>query len=238
MSALPDVGAKIRRFLKWIRGKSIRVVGNEIREVQLASFDVWVPAIAGASADFSLSQSTTDEPAFSIELLGIGGGPNWSCEVMQGYGRSKIPTSERIVHEGVGTFDILEVRDEDGRGAASVVARLMGLADVRTWKHSPLSTFDLPDPDGPLAVGYEGGNPIVIDLIGRESASTVPLRHKKNTTWKGSVAVKIDAIGTDLGVGYSAKNGTEISLSYSLPPGNIYHGTLYDGAISYVWTLG
>jgi hypothetical protein len=214
LHALPDVGGLAQRVRAFLGLRSERVVGHQQFELPLVEYEMWLPAVDGATGSASSGGGVTSTGSLSFKIFGVGGGPAFEQSVTVELSRTDVPRSERLELVLTGTAEQVEV-SRAGRVEARYL-RLATLSDVPVHRFVAL-TPDLAPPPG-------GGEETIFRMVLRpgDGPATFTLKLAQSRSRSMSTAPKLDTLGAEIGVSYQHKASQSFAFDFRLPDGYEY----------------
>jgi hypothetical protein len=230
LRARPDVGGLAQRVRAFLGLRRERVVGHQQFELPLVEYEMWLPAVDGATGSATLSGGRTGTTSLSFKIFGVGGGPSFEQSVTLELQRRDVTRSERLELVLTGTAEQVEVT-RAGRMEARYL-RLAALSDV------PVHRFVRLTPD--LAPPPAGGAETIFRMVLRpgDGPATFTLKLAQSRFRSLSAAPTLDGLGAELGVTYLHKASQSFAFDFRLPDGFEYTAAKRIDRPAITWVTG
>jgi hypothetical protein len=205
------IGGLWRALRAWLAGEQHKVVGIEQQSLDIGSYWLTVPDIAGAKVSLTSSVSSSRETSGAVTIAGIGGGPTLKIAIKEDVAFNDVTENERVDVSAIGTFEEIQVT-KDGQ-VVTTYARLKAVdGDHIVFTPHPAAP---PDP-GPW------GRPTKSERYDvREGTGTVKLvlTVDRGTTWEIGAELSVPNLGLKAKLDAKMTYEREVSFAYEFPRG-------------------
>jgi hypothetical protein len=202
-------------------------VGEEAALIEVLALDVHIPNVEGAQGSIATESRYADKLGFQVSLLGSGGS-----------GRTTVSFSEsdrlvafrctRKAYFSVAVLDILEITRGPDCGR-----RFAKLARVDNQISKVQTRIPQPDNCGQIGTSQMGERKEFDYRVGAVKVDDLTLEIETTDDWHFQAGIKLPNFGISADLEAEVERSRAITISYSLPGGQIY--TAFREAGSPIW---
>lgn len=218
-----------QRLVALFTGCQYEVLRSEKDWYPVAYYTIHCPPVEGARATLEYGEGKDNMRSSTIEILGIGGGPNFTIEMEDVTGVEISEHSIALVVDFECTWELIRLTTPAGD-----VSEFWKLSDIDK-SYKSLKAVRIDSAKSIVAqVGIEEVKTYVVDPIATLTSS---LLVKAGCEYKISKSLKLEKLGIEIGTEATASHHHQLKYTYLLPGGYNYKAVRPVNCNYWIWEL-
>lgn len=233
------VGSFLREKIEALKRffSDTRVIATHKSRIEIAVTELHCPRATGAKAKLSVVRETEETEDFSVEILGIGGGDEYTTTFSVG---DELETSDgaciAAIYSVLAVFESCEIDTPDGQ-----VRRFVRLKNLEPDNESIRGVKLVGAADACQTANFGDLTNVTQKRFEfRDYGSATfgrDLSLERGSKWKGQAKIKLDDLGIDIGASYEGSRTHKTELKYTLVGGFDYLAIKPQNQLSWIWRI-